>query len=275
MGAPMNDVRVERDDDTVTLAFGDALIQSRMNTDDPTALDLAYSQVAMAFTMFVPKPQHILMLGLGGGSMVRHLLHHFPQAKLTVVELDPNVIALRETFLLPPDGDRFKVVCGDGAAFIHASLPFEYDVIVVDAFDEAGQPEVTSTMAFYKACRSALKDSGVLLVNLLDAEPLCSRLIGRIWQVFGESVLPLEVECGGNRIVLAASDAVFRACATDLRTRWSQLLPVHREMLDGLPEVLEEELEPWMPKVRATATRSGARHSGQSSGNRGGQRKRR
>ena len=242
---------VERDDDTLTMSFDGDLIQSRMRLDDPTALDLQYSQVMMAFTMFVPQPRRALMIGLGGGSLVRHLLHHFPGLHLTVVEINPGVLAARDTFQVPPDGPSLQTVCADGAAFVKAATPGAYDLILVDAFDATGEPDALSNSAFYRACRDALAPEGVLVVNLLDREPRCSTLIGRIWSVFGEPVLPLEVECEGNRIVLASSDEVFRHCARNLRQQWQQLLPVHQEMLDGLQDELAEVLQPWAarPKV--------------------------
>ena len=253
---------IEHDDDSVTMSFDGDLIQSRMRLDDPTALDLQYSQVMMAFTMFLPQPRRALMIGLGGGSLVRHVLHHFPALHLTVVEINPAVLAARDTFQIPPDGAALQTVCGDGAAFVKAAAPGAYDLILVDAFDEVGEPDALSNSAFYRSCRDALAPEGVLVVNLLDREPRCSTLIGRIWSVFGEPVLPLEVECEGNRIVLASSDEVFRHCARKLRQQWQQLLPVHQEMLDGLQDELEEVLQPWAARPKAAPQPSKGKRRG-------------
>lgn len=253
---------IDRDDDTVTMSFPGELIQSRMRIDDPTVLDLQYSQVMMAFTMFLPRPQRVLMVGLGGGSLVRHLLHHFPGLHLTVVELNPEVLAARDTFQVPMDGPALQTVCGDGADFVRSASPQSYDLILVDAFDDTGEPEGLSNTAFYRSCRDALAPEGVLVVNLLDREPRCSTLIGRIWSVFGEPVLPLEVECEGNRIVLASSDEVFRHCARNLRQQWQQLLPVHQEMLDGLQDELEEVLQPWAARPKAVPQPSKGKRRG-------------
>lgn len=241
---------IQRDDDSVTMHFNEETIQSRMLVDDPTALDLAYSRVMMAFVMLRSQPSSILMIGLGGGSLPKYCHRHFPQAQITVVEINPEVIAARDTFLVPPDDERFKVVCGDGAALVASAQPGAYDVILVDGFGPDGQqPEELCSIAFYKACRAALRESGVLMVNLQDLEPQCSRLIGRVWQVFGEPVVPLEVECGGNLVVLASDEAAFRACAEGFRRRWAELEPVHKETLEGIDLALKEELKPWLPMV--------------------------
>lgn len=237
---------VERDSESVIMSFDDDSIQSRMRLDDPTALDLDYSRVMMAFLLLQPQPASILMIGLGGGSLAKYCHRHLPQARITVVEINPEVIAARETFQVPPDSEHFSVVCGDGAAFLASTPRGSYDVILVDGFGPEGeQPEALCSLAFYKACRAALRQSGVLMVNLQDKEPQCSRLIGRIWQMFGEPVVPLEVACGGNLVVLAGDDDAFKACASSLRRRWRELDAVHQATLDDVLLGLEEELKPW------------------------------
>lgn len=237
---------VERDSESVIMSFDDDSIQSRMRLDDPTALDLDYSRVMMAFLLLQPQPASILMIGLGGGSLAKYCHRHLPQARITVVEINPEVIAARETFQVPPDSEHFSVVCGDGAAFLASTPRDSYDVILVDGFGPEGeQPEALCSLAFYKACRAALRQSGVLMVNLQDKEPQCSRLIGRIWQMFGEPVVPLEVACGGNLVVLAGDDDAFKACASSLRRRWRELDAVHQATLDDVLLGLEEELKPW------------------------------
>jgi len=51
------------------------------------------------------------MIGLGGGSLVKYCLAALPDTAVTVVEIKPAVIALREAFGIPPDGPRLRVVC--------------------------------------------------------------------------------------------------------------------------------------------------------------------
>lgn len=237
---------VEQDGESVILSFDEVSVQSRMRLDDPIALDLDYSRVMMAFLLLQPQPESILMIGLGGGSLAKYCHRHLPQARITVVEINPEVIAARETFQVPADGERFSVVQGDGAAFLASTPRDSYDVILVDGFGPDGeQPEELCSLAFYKACRAALRPSGVLMVNLQDQEPQCSRLIGRIWQMFGEPVVPLEVACGGNLVVLASDEAAFKACAGSLRRRWRELDADHQDTLNDVLPGLEEELKPW------------------------------
>ncbi len=259
-GATLPSPIVERDGESVTMSFDEASIQSRMLLDDPTTLDLDYSRVMMAFLLLQPQPESILMIGLGGGSLAKYCHRYLQQARITVVEINPEVIATRDAFQVPPDGERLSVVCGDGAAFVASALQDSYDVILVDGFGPAGeQPEDLCSLVFYKACRAALRPSGVLMVNLQDREPQCSRLIGRVWQMFGEPVVPLEVPCGGNIVVLAADEAAFQSCAGELRRRWRDLDKVHHVTLSDVLPGLEEELKPWAKPAKSAETASGRR----------------
>lgn len=234
------------DDDSVTMLFDMAVIQSRMRLDDPVALDLQYTRAMMGFLMLNAAPASILVIGLGGGSLPKYCHAHVPSADITVVEINPHVIEMRDAFKVPPDdGERFRVVCGDGAAFVAQAKAGSYDVIMVDGFSYDGQPEDLCSIAFYKACRKALSASGILAVNLLDKEPECSKLIGRIWQVFGEGVIAVDIECGGNRIAMASTEDVFRQCAGSFGKRWAELSVAHKETLRFTTASLEYELEPW------------------------------
>ncbi|MDE2400963.1 MAG: fused MFS/spermidine synthase [Burkholderiales bacterium] len=244
-----NDLKpaLHTDDDSLTMLFDMSVIQSRMRLDDPIELDLQYTRAMMGFVMLNPAPTSILVIGLGGGSLPKYCHAHFTQADITVVEINPHVIEMRDAFKVPPDGERFRVVCGDGAAFVTTAKAASYDVIMVDGFSYDGQPEDLCSLAFYKACRKALSESGILAVNLLDKEPECSRLIGRVWQVFGEAVMALDIECGGNRIVMASTVDMFRQCAASFGRRWAELSVAHKETLRFTTASIEYELEPWRP----------------------------
>jgi spermidine synthase len=51
------------------------------------------------------------MIGLGGGSLVKYCHHHLPGARVSVAEISPEVIALRDRFRIPPDDERLEVDC--------------------------------------------------------------------------------------------------------------------------------------------------------------------
>ena len=89
------------------MQFTCAATQSVMSLDDPDALVTAYARKMMAFLLFNSNPKHILMIGLGGGSLAKFCYRHLPNARLTVVEINADVIALRES--VPHSSRRSKV----------------------------------------------------------------------------------------------------------------------------------------------------------------------
>ena len=177
-------------------------VQSEMRLSRPSALVLAYSRAMMCFALFVPRPRHILMVGLGGGSLAKFCYRHFPQAKISVLELRADVIALRDQFCVPPDDARFSVIHADAAAWL-AGASDSVDVLVVDGFDQAGLPPALGSSRFYADCRRALRHDGVLVANIFSYDPLFPAMLGRLRLMFGGQVCWLDKVAGNNRILFA------------------------------------------------------------------------
>ena len=197
-GAPLVRTRGNRR----TLEFQPGDIQSEMLLSRPDALVLDYARAMMCFALFVPQPRHILMVGLGGGSLVKFCHRHLPQSRITVLEISAEVIALREQFHVPPDDARLRIVHADAADYI-AAAPGSADVILVDGFDAAGMPQALGSASFYGACRRALRDGGVLVANLLSYDPQYAALQARVEAAFGGRVCQFEGIAGNNHILFA------------------------------------------------------------------------
>ncbi len=162
-----------------------------MNLMQPDALVLEYTQTMMGFLMIKPKPQHIGMIGLGGGSIAKFCHRYLPKTNMTVVEINPHVIALRDQFQIPPNGDRFTVIEGDGADFVHQAKQ-QYDILIMDGFGLDGIPAPLSSQQFYDDCRDALPPGGVFIANLHTEDADYDTYLSRIHQSFGPSVLVVE-----------------------------------------------------------------------------------
>ena len=176
-------------------------VQSVMRHDDPDALCLAYTRKMMTFLLFNAAPRRILLLGLGGGSLAKFCYRHLPGAHITVLEIDPNVLALREEFQVPPDNDRFRVVQGDGVAYISGRAPRE-DVILVDACDRNGLSPTLAAPDLYANLRRRLAVGGVLVMNVCGEPEEIESHIARIRGVFGERIISLPAKEDGNLIVM-------------------------------------------------------------------------
>jgi spermidine synthase len=122
---------VYQDEDRLTLQFQIGEIQSEMLAHNPNFLVLSYTRTMMAFLLFHSDPRRIAMIGLGGGSMPKWCYRQLPSADITVIEINPKVIALRDEFHIPPDDYRFRVICEDGADYVARTSELT-EVLLVD-----------------------------------------------------------------------------------------------------------------------------------------------
>ncbi len=97
-----------------TLHFGSDWIQGAMRIARPWNLELDYTREMMVSLLFRDEsrfPRKVLLIGLGAASLTKFLYRHYPLAKLTVLEIEPGVVAAaRQFFKLPQDPMRLKIV---------------------------------------------------------------------------------------------------------------------------------------------------------------------
>lgn len=185
-----------------TLEFTEGEIQSEMLLDRPNALVLEYTRAMMMFTLFQPQPRHIIIVGLGGGSLVKFCYHQFAQARITVLEVRHDVIALRRQFMVPEDDLRLRVLHADASVWLTNTREMA-DVILLDGFDNSGLPPVLASSPFYQSCRERLRSGGVLVANLFSYDPDYVAALQRLRSCFfGRTVRPRAI-AGNNEIIFA------------------------------------------------------------------------
>ena len=184
------------------LLFSHDSVQSSMRLDDPTALTCEYTRRMMAFLLFNQEPQHILMVGLGGGSIPKFCYRHLPRTRITTVEIDADVIALRDEFLLPFDDDRFEVVHADGVRYLAQTREL-FDVVLVDAFDHEGVAPALAASDFYRHAAERLTEDGVFVLNLSGEPTRYDAHLQRIHDAFGSRTALVEVSSGENELLFA------------------------------------------------------------------------
>ena len=199
---------VREDGAAKSLHFTLGELQSRMLLRRPVYLDLDYTRTMMGFLLFRPAPVHIGMIGLGGGSLAKFCHRQLPASRMTVLEINPHVIALRREFHVPEDDERFQVIAADGALYLQQEVP-GFDVLLVDGFDHQGQPAALCSQSFYDDCFAALTDHGVLVVNLHRDHPDYALLVGRISRSFsGNAVEVMAVEKSNSIVFASRGEAI-------------------------------------------------------------------
>jgi spermidine synthase len=184
------------------LEFRPGMVQSEMRLSRPDQLVLSYVRAMMCFVLFHPKPEHIVMVGLGGGSLAKFCYRYLPQARITVLELDPQVIALREQFAIPHDNARFRVIQADAVEYM-GQLENSADVLLVDGYDAHGLPPALGSASFYADCRRALRPGGVLVANIFSYDPHYRSMLRRLRHTFQGRICWFSGIAGNNRILFA------------------------------------------------------------------------
>jgi spermidine synthase len=207
-----------------SLHFGSHPRQSSMRLAAPHKLQLTYVRAMTCWLLFKQTlDDDALIVGLGGGSLTKHLLHHFSECRLKAVEYRRSVVKIaRSHFGLPLD-PRLKIIVDDGGRYICQRTETErehYSLLFVDAFDHERMAESICSEAFFEACKLFLKKDGMLVINLWGTDkPLFAQVSRWLGRIFQWKILFLPVRCKGNIIAFAFNDHSAIYSMRDLRAR--------------------------------------------------------
>jgi spermidine synthase len=202
------------------LHFGSTWVQGAMRIARPWNLELEYTREMMASLLLregARWPRKVLLIGLGAASLTKFLYRNRPLAHLTIVEIEPGVVAAaRQFFKLPEDDKRIHLVVGDGAEYV-LGTDKKFDLILVDGFNEHAHPGALNTLPFYQACRSRLSNVGVLAVNLLGLSRGVMGGFAHICTAFEDRALMFPSCESGNTIAFAAEGETIEISLDDLK----------------------------------------------------------
>ena len=178
------------------LHLGTTWIQGAMRIAKPDAIELEYVQQLMTWMLFNEQPRHIVQLGLGSSALTKFCYHHFPEAKVTAVELNPAVIDIcHSEFGLPPNDNRLNVVQMDAMDFVmNPANKGTVDVLQVDLYDEFARGPVFDSPEFYQACADCLTPDGILTTNVFGDHESYEKNLHSILITFDATVWLPRVE---------------------------------------------------------------------------------
>ena len=207
-----NYLQVKDEGDSVVLStnvlFG---VQSVMQKEG--GLTGRYYDYALAAPVLVEQPQSLLILGMGTGTYATQCREYFPDLSVEGVEIDEKISELaRDYFRLPED---VPVTTYDGRAFLNVCRE-DYDIIMVDAYQDITIPFQMSSVEFFTLVRSHLRPGGVMVVNMNmhSDKPgnINEHLSDTIAAVF-PFVQTVDVPGTTNRELFAAETDLFSAFA--------------------------------------------------------------
>jgi len=154
-----------KDTDSSTILSTNVLFGVQSITMKSDSLTGMYYDYALAAPLMTENAQgsDILILGMGTGTYAMQCSRYLPDVQIEGVEIDGKITDLaHEYFTLSED---IPVTTYDGRAYLQA-VDKQYDVIMVDAYQDITIPFQMSSVEFFTLVKEHLKDGGVMVVNM-------------------------------------------------------------------------------------------------------------
>jgi spermidine synthase len=243
-------IRVRRRGPVRSMIFvrdnGQEVLETQMDLRRPADLKFEYLRFLFASYLFVAEPKQVLIVGLGGGSMVHYLQKTDPAVKIDAVEIDPLVVKLAADMFGAKASQNVNIVTADGLKYIAAAKDQSYDVVYMDAFlkpsaetDGTGAPLALRTQQFYKQLQEKLKPGGVVAFNL-NPHPELEADIRALHEAFPQ-VYVFRMSQFNGVVAIATTDAI-RLDNAELIRRGRTLNRRFKSALDfqGMPRRLQK-----------------------------------
>ena len=188
-----NQITVEESGPYLLLRFNGSM-ETRMWTKNPLRGHFEYTEYFQMPLLWNPKPKRVLMLGLGGGSIVRAYQHYYPDIHMDTVELDPVVAKVAKRYFHLKESPKHKIHFQDGRQFLRLNKHIKYDAILMDAYtsNQFGThiPFHLATKEFFALASEDLTREGALVFNVIGTyDNWRSDVVGTIYQTL-KAVFP-------------------------------------------------------------------------------------
>lgn len=110
---------------------------------------------------------HILVLGVAGGSVIQTLTKDFSfTKKITGVELDGDIIEIANSYFDLNKISNFNCVIDDAEKFV-SNNKNTYDLIIIDIFKDTEMPEFLFQNSFITNVKQLLNINGYIIFNMM------------------------------------------------------------------------------------------------------------
>ena len=235
--SPFHNIEISQQGNLRLLHTDHQTVQSALNVDHPEQMPLPYMHAMMAGLLFQTPPKTCLLLGLGGGDLVRYLHHHLPACHVTAVEQDAQMVHISHQYFQRPRADNIAIHVDDAGEFIK-QYQHPTDLLLIDLYGDK-LPPLLDTAAFYDECHRALSSAGILAINLLtsDAEEFKS-IVWKIRRRFKQQTLCLSVPQYSNTVVIAFKQRPTTLSRASLSNKTASLRETFGLDFEGLIENL-------------------------------------
>jgi spermidine synthase len=182
-------------------------------------------------------------------------LAKYPNAKINVVEIDPQMTEIAKSFFRLEENPNLRITHQDGRIFLNQAAANEYDAVLMDAFGSLfSVPFQLTTLEAVKEISRVTKDDGVVIFNLgaaikgnssrfLQAELKTYRQVFPQVYVFKVNADYTDEQLQ-NLIIVACKDKNAAPLTSDDAEIANLLKHLYDKNLDSTIEILTDDLAP-------------------------------
>ena len=173
--------------------------------DDHDKLVFPYAKMVLSSLLVQDNPQRILIVGLGGGTLVNTYSKLFPQAEIVIPEIDEAVVRVAKDYFDFTETAKIKAEAVDARVYVKRAgiRQQKFDLIILDAFNGEYIPEHLMTAEFLTEVKALLTANGMVVANTFSTSRLYAAESETYAEVFGE-FFNVRQTGTGNRIIVAS-----------------------------------------------------------------------
>jgi spermidine synthase len=164
-----------------------------------------YTQIMLLVLAFI-NPDHITILGLGGGCLLHALHYLIPRCMLLCIEMREKVVDVAINFFLIPIYPNINIMISDAKLAIQRCEARSTQIIFSDMYQSYGMNSFQMQKQFIQQCDRILDDTGWLVVNYHQLPELNSNFIQCLEHYFLEIFVCQSFS--GNYILFASKGNV-------------------------------------------------------------------
>ncbi len=194
----------------------DHLIHSYVVPAEPDVLGYSYEQVyANLLATRFGKDEAFSTFFIGGGGYVlpRYINAFYPNASVTVSEIDPEVTEVNRRLLGLSESANIRSIHRDARIALMQDTPDgSFHLVFGDAFNDFSVPYHLTTVEFHRLLKSKMKPDGLYAMNVIDdadhGQFLAAmiRTLQQVWMFVDVAPQAKDFRNGRNTFVLLASD---------------------------------------------------------------------
>lgn len=198
-----------------TRLYTNGLFHSQFN--DRTIISGAVWDLLLLPAFMLPqKPQSVLVLGVGGGAVIRMLDYFFAGLAVTGVDINPTHIQLAKKYFNVA-GKNIRLISDDAQHWLKSRKSSKFDIVIDDVFggyDGDPQRPFAFDEDWIKCLLCSISKRGVLVINLDQ-----KKLVKPFLNTFRSAFEPAEIKIGWllsspgfeNRILVLSKTMIKRA----------------------------------------------------------------